>query len=433
MRTNVVEKRPILRTHEGAPAKIVDAEAQLRRSVMSCLLWEKEFYESGVTIADRIATLVPQVEPFAVARMAMQARSDMNLRHVPLLLVREMAKHPMHKAHVARTLAAVIQRPDELAEFVSLYWQGGKRPLSAQVKKGLAAAFGQFNEYSFAKYKGDGNAIKLRDVMFLVHPKPVDAALYKKIADNTLATPDTWEVALSSGADKRETWERLLSENKLGGLALLRNLRNMEQAGVNKNLIRIALAKMNTTRILPFRFIAAARYALEFEPELEAALFRSLDGEKLTGRTVVLIDVSGSMDAPLSAKSDMTRMDAACGVGMIAREIGDDVAVYTFSQSTVRVPARRGFALRDAIVNSQAHGGTYLGQAIQDANRVGYDRLIVVTDEQSHDPVGKPLAGAKSYLINPASAQNGVGYGAFTHIDGFSEAVIRYIVEIEKG
>lgn len=432
MKTNVAMERPKLRTHEGAPAKRIDAEAQLRRSVMSCLLWEKEFYESGVTIADRIATLVPQVEPFVVARMAIQARSEMNLRHVPLLLVREMAKHPMHKAYVASTLAGVIQRPDELAEFVSLYWKDGKRPLSAQIKKGLAAAFAQFNEYSFAKYKGDGNAIKLRDVMFLVHPKPVDAVLYKKIADNTLATPDTWEVALSSGADKRETWERLMSENALGGLALLRNLRNMEQVGVSKSLIRIALAKMNTTRILPFRFIAAAKYAPEFEPELEAALFRSLDGEKMTGRTVVLIDVSGSMEAPLSAKSDMTRMDAACGVAMVAREICDDVAIYTFSQNTVKVPARRGFALRDAVVNSQGHGGTYLGKALRDVNAVGYDRLIVITDEQSHDVVGNPV-GKLAYLINVASAQNGVGYGAFTHIDGFSEAVIRYIQEVEKG
>src|SRR4051812_38466639 len=80
------------RTHEGAPAKRIDALAQLERSVMSCLLWENEFYESGKTIGARIAELVAQVEPAEVARVAIQAKRDMRLRHVPLLLTRELMR-----------------------------------------------------------------------------------------------------------------------------------------------------------------------------------------------------------------------------------------------------------------------------------------------------------------------------------------------------
>jgi hypothetical protein len=116
------------------------------------MLFEDAFYESGVSISDRIASLVEKVEPAAVAALAIEAREKMKLRHVPLWLVRHMARLPKHKAYVAETLARVIQRADELSEFVSLYWLDGKQPLSAQVKKGLAKAFKKFDEYQLAKW-----------------------------------------------------------------------------------------------------------------------------------------------------------------------------------------------------------------------------------------------------------------------------------------
>ena len=83
------------------------------------------------------------MEAAKVAALAVEAREQMKLRHAPLLLVREMARHKTHRALVAETLAQVIQRADELAEFVAIYWKDGKPPLSAQVKKGLAQAFTQ--------------------------------------------------------------------------------------------------------------------------------------------------------------------------------------------------------------------------------------------------------------------------------------------------
>src|SRR5271168_2811683 len=135
------------RTHEGAPARNVSTALQLRRSVMACLLWENQFYEDGVEIAGRIQTLVPKVKPEVVAALAVEARGKMKLRHAPLLLVREMARQKTHRALVATTLTQVIQRADELAEFVAIYWKDGKTPLSAQVKKGLAQAFRKFDEY----------------------------------------------------------------------------------------------------------------------------------------------------------------------------------------------------------------------------------------------------------------------------------------------
>ena len=429
------------RTHEGAVAAVISEEQALRRSVLSCMLWERGFYEDGVEIAGRIHELVPKVAPERVAALAVEARERMKLRHVPLLLVREMARHASHRGLVAETLVRVIQRADELSEFVAVYWAGGRQPLSAQVKKGLASAFPKFDEYALAKYDRAG-AVRLRDVLFLSHARPNDAAqaeVWKRLVANELATPDTWEVALSAagrgeGADKREVWERLLVERRLGALALLRNLRNFDQAGVNDQLVLDALAAMKTERVLPFRFLASARVAPKWEQALEKAMIRSLEGRtaRLAGHTVLLVDVSGSMEATLSHRSEMRRTDAAYGLAILIREIAEDVTIYTFSNEARLVPSRRGMALRDALEQSQAHQATYLGAALEKVEkecRKGYDRIVVITDEQSHDRV--PAPRGKGYAINVASNRNGVGYGEWTHIDGWSEAVVEYIAELE--
>ncbi|HTX42495.1 MAG TPA: TROVE domain-containing protein [Acidobacteriaceae bacterium] len=420
------------RTHEGAPAKRITDEQALRRSVLACLLWENQFYEDGVEIAGRIRELVPKVEAAKVAALAVEAREAMKLRHAPLYLVREMARHATHRGLVSETLARVIQRADELAEFVAIYWADGRAPLSGQVKKGLAAAFPKFDEYALAKYDRAG-AVRLRDVLFLCHARPRDAAqaaVWKRLIDGQLATPDTWEVALSAGGDKRSSWERLLTERRLGALALLRNLRNMKDAGVSEDLVLGGLAAMKTDRVLPFRFLAAARYAPQWEEALEQAMFRSVESrEKLPGRTVLLVDVSGSMTAALSGRSEMLRTDAAYGLAVLLREIADEVSLYTFSDTLKRVPARRGFALRDALDQSQPHSGTQLGAALEKIDE-RYDRLIVITDEQSHDRV--PAPKGRGYVVNVASYRNGVGYGPWTHIDGWSESVVEYIRELER-
>lgn len=453
-----INMKNTIKTHEGAPAKQINPYLQLRRTVMSCLLWEKEFYESGQDIATRIKTLVPMIDPILVSKLAKEARNVMNLRHVPLLLVREMARTVSHRRYVSRALQSIIQRPDEITEFLAIYWADGKCPIAKKVKQGLARCFNKFSEYQFAKYDRD-NAIKLRDVMFLVHPTPyglggisekydkvarkngrkednlfsTEERLFEAITNRTLKTPDTWEVALSSGADKKETFIRLMAENKLGALAFLRNLRNMIEAQIPRALIDSYAETLNVSKVLPFRFIAAAKYAPSIEDIIEKMLLRAtVNSPRLEGKTTILVDVSGSMDAALSSKSQMTRLDAACGLAMIAREMCHEVRLLAFSDVLKDLPPRRGFALRDAIVSSLPHGGTRLGAAIQYINKEDtHERIIVITDEQSADQVPDPIA-KKSYMINIASARNGVGYYKWIHIDGFSEATLRFIVELEN-
>ncbi|NEV75629.1 TROVE domain-containing protein [Rhodopseudomonas sp. BR0C11] len=434
MRLNVSAKIAPVFTHEGAPAiRHLSAEQQLRRSVMSCLLWEREFYEDGKTIADRIVEHAEKVPPAVLAGIAIEARETFNLRHVPLLLLDVLSKTGKGDRIVADTVDRVIQRADEMGELLAIYWRNGRKMVPAQMRSGLARALCRFDEHRLAKYDRDG-AVKLRDVLRMVRPRPANdeqSALFRRIKDRTLSTPDTWEVALSGGADKRETFERLLREEKLGYLALLRNLRGMAAAGVDQDLIRGAiLARKGAHRVLPFRYVAAARAAPQFEPFLDQALQAAIaDLPRLGGRTIVLVDVSKSMEWAMSQKSDMVRMDAAAALGAIVN--AEQLRLFTFSDRVVEVPPRRGMAGVDAIKRSQAHNGTALGAAVAAVNAIPHDRLIVITDEQSADPVPPPGA-ERAYMINVASNRNGVGYGRWIHIDGFSEGVLRFIHEVER-
>ena len=433
-----VWKRMLVRTHEGAVAQRVDAKRELRRSVLTCLLWEDTFYEKGNEVAKRIAELVARNKPEDVAALACEARDTMQLRHVPLFLTRELARCEGAGPLVADTLERVIQRADELGEFVALYWKARKEPLSAGVKRGLAKAFTKFDAYQLAKYNRECT-VKLRDVLFLCHAKPKNAEqaeTWKKLVENTLESPDTWEVALSAGKDKRETWERLLREGKVGGMAVLRNLRLMLAAGVAPKLVADRLEK-GIARALPFRFVTAARHAPKLEEAIEKAMLKGIAGfEKLPGATGLLVDVSGSMNYKLAKKGETTRMDAAAGLAMLLREKAEEFHIATFSDLCVTLPARRGFALRDAIVNSQAHSATYLKRALSmlqgGKEWAEVERLIVITDEQSHDGI-LPAWTKRAYVINVAPYKSGISYGnGWTHIDGWSERVLDYIAAMEK-
>lgn len=443
-----VGKKVVNTTHEGAPAKRINALQQLERSVLACMLWEDTFYEDGESVANRIVQSVAALSGEEVANVAVKARNQFKLRHVPLLLAVSLANGTSEQRRVVgELLPQIIQRPDELTELLAIYWKDGRVPLRAQIKKGLARAFTKFNAYQLAKYNQDG-PIKLRDVMFLTHPNPESIPAdeirmrsevenkietFRKLAEGTLESPDTWEVNLSAGKDKKETFTRLLLEGKLGALALLRNLRNMEQAGVDSELIKHSILAMNTKRVLPFRFITAARYAPRYENELEQAMFKCLEGaEKLSGKTVLLVDNSGSMyGTKVSAKSELDRCDAAGALAILLREICEKVDVVAFSGNPTLVPARRGFALAEAIKATE-HGGTYTEKAKQYADKLGYDRIIIITDEQSHQALSNPLSGTTGYVINVASYKNGIGYGKWNHLDGFSEAIVDYIQEYEK-
>ena len=431
-------------THEGGKAAgHMTPKAQLLRQASTCMLWENTFYESGSEIAQGLAASCASAKPIDVVEVARRCRVDLKLRHVPLFLLAQLARPKAKPGRLlSDALADVIQRPDEMGEFLSIYAKvydytpkALKGHLPNAVKRGLARAFTKFSAYQLAKWDRAAG-VTLKDVMFLVHPKPKDeaqAALWKSLIDGSLAAPDTWEVALSSGVNKKETFTRLLTDNKLGYMALLANLRNMIEAGVDQLVIRKRLiGNAKGSRALPFRFLTAAKHAPALADALSEAMIAAVEGH-LDGMTYVIIDVSGSMDGKLAGKSQTVRVDAAAGLAILVREVSASCRLFTFSQSLVEIPNLRGLALSQSISASQPHGGTYLDAALDRLmmKLPRPDRAIVITDEQAHDGLGPAIAD-RAYIINVASYQPGLEVGGgWTRINGWSERVVDWIQQDE--
>lgn len=430
----------------------------LRRTCMAALLFEGTFYEDGESIADRITRYMKDLSPEQARSLLKEAKVDNKLRHVPLLLLTCMAKNgQLTSDDVAKT----ITRVDDMAELIAIYQSNSdnKHMIPHSIQKGMAKAFPKFDEYQLAKYKGNKDAIKLRDVIRLAHPKPVNeeqSLLWKKVVDGNLATPDTWEVALSSTKDKKAEWTRLLTTktedgyNKLGALALIRNLRGMQNAGVNDATIREAVKSASVGKLLPFQFVTAARMNPSLGDVLEDKFFESMENvEKLKGSTLLLVDDSGSMDSPLSTRSETKRQDVAGALAAITRATCDkdgEVKLYAFTQTLNEIPSHlKGFALASYFRGS---GGTAVidctNKAIENfknSHDGKYpDRVIVITDEQdnssySRSKIANLPKGTRGYFVNVAPYEKGIAYNkssGWTTISGWSDSLIKYIAKVES-
>ena len=461
----------------GNQTRELTAYEKLQRSAINCLLWEDTFYEDGESIADRIKKYMKQVTPEQARSVLKEAKVDNKLRHMPLFLLVNMAKNGYL---TAEDVANTITRVDDMSELLSLYWSTdwkdstgntvkNKHTVPKSIVKGIQKALPKFDEYQLAKYRGDRYDVSLKTVIKMTHPKPENAemeALWGRAINGNLATPDTWEVGLTNchtPAEKKEFWTRMLTEktekgfNKLGALALIRNLRNMQSVNVDEDNIRSALGSASMSKILPFQLVTAARYAPQLEDVLETKLLESIDSmEKLEGDTVVLLDTSGSMRSPLSGKGETTCQDVAASMGAIIRGVCNKSIIYTFQEDIQVVPSgRKGFALIDCVRRAPS-GGTSVIDCTNDAVRMYKEshngkypaRVIVVTDEQTNsDGTGRSWrrgttvkldnlpSNCNGYIINVGTYENGVGYNNscnYVHINGWSENVLKYISAYEK-
>jgi hypothetical protein len=437
----------------GPHAAKQDVEATLRRLVMTCLLWEKNAYCDGQEVVNQIKALVPQVQN--AGSLAVEARYEQKLRHVPFMIVREMVRN--HMPDVAETLAKICNRPDEMAEFVAMYWadNNDKKSLPAAVKRGLAKAFDKFDEYQLAKYNQLDKEVKLRDVLFLCHAKPTGDRhdLYKRLIANELKTPDTWEVGMSAAKDvdeKRAVWERLIESKKLPAYAFLKNLRNMQEAGVSRDAMAQAFANCKVDMLLPIDFLKARKYASNWTREIEDLMYRcAKTWPRLNGFSTLVIDVSGSMASKLSGKSEFTRMDAAASMAVLAAECCDHVSIYATSgddtrriHATKKIEALRGFALADKILYASSElgsGGIFTRQVCNfiRGEEEAPDRLMIFSDSQDcdHPNSGQPKPhGKRNYVIDVSSESHGVNYkGIWTaEISGWSEHFLKFVATMES-
>lgn len=456
MSRSVFDKSERLAGGYGAYAARQDAVSLLKRVVMANLLWEDIAYIDGREVAAQLSELVPQCLPEAVYEIALAARMEQKLRHTPLLLAVEVCRYPRHSKFVSRLLPQIITRADMLTDFLALYWirNGGKKTVSHQALKGLAEAFHNFDEYQFAKYDRDAE-IKLRDVMFLCHPTPrnqEEEILFRKIAERSLSVPDTWEVSLSAGDDKKATWERLVLQKKLGALAFLRNLANMHRVSVDREVIEKGFDTLSSSTLLPFDFLKAAKMNPEFKHLIEPAMLKAAANQPhLYGKTLFIIDVSGSMDARISAKSVLTRLDCAMAMAILAAEVCCDFEIVCTAgrypegaeHEWIRYP-RRGFAMMAQIEAAERRlggWGIFTTQCLEwckdkFAGQRPFDRIIVFSDSQDQDRSGKlPQPFAKfNYICDVSCHTHGIAYnGVWTaEISGFSEHFLSYIAQYEQ-
>lgn len=436
----------------GMTAARQDSYSLLRRVVLANLLWEKIAYVDGESVTEQIRKLIPLCTPKQVNDLAIEARELQKLRHTPLFIAVQMLKYPEHRKYVASLLPRIITRADMLTDFVTIYKtenDGKIKPLAHAAKKGLAKAFDNFNEYQFAKYDRNA-AIKLRDVMFLVHPKAPQGKeeLYKKIADRTLKTPDTWEVELSAGKDKRATWERLINEKKIGGLAMLRNIRNMMEASVPAKTIQLGLSNLKGAMLLPFDFVKSARINPEFKGHLEEVMLSTYAHlPKLPGRTLFIVDRSGSMGANVSDKSTFTRQEVAYAMAMLACNLCEDFSLVVtagddfaskHSSEWIKYPAK-GFDIFEQMKDAKVGGGGIFTRQVLEWSKQNlgeeFDRIIVFSDSQDCDKQDKtPHPFAKyNYICDVSANKHGVNFkGRWTaEISGWSEHFLTYIAAYE--
>ncbi len=490
--------------HEGETAYTMSPKLELYSAVVTTMMSGDKFYESKDETLNRIRSLVRDVartDPAFVAKLAVYAREQMHLRTVPLVLLVELDKciRDIPKPYVQKGIERAIQRPDEMTELLAYFaithkHNGTKKVsgLSHALRRGLATVFTKFDEYQLQKYNRP-NAFKLRDVLFLAHPKPRDEAqadLWKRLVADQLATPETWETELSKAGQgvqldaektliKREAWEKMIDGRKMGYMATLRNLRNILEANVSPEHIQKVIVLLTNkeavlkSKLFPFRFYSAARelesidslYAPLILAALDTAMQHSaanIRGFGTNDRIHISVDTSGSMSAALSKMSTMKLQDVGLIMAMLLQEVSTLVEVSIFGTTLKRVNLTKGNILGNTdklakysdMVGSSTNG-YLIPRDLLDRKAV-VDRVVVFTDCQLYRDHGgfwgaprpesfdtlwkryrKEVApNAKLYIFDLAGYGNtpvSVNSDGVYLISGWSEKVFEIIEAYENG
>ena len=487
------------KNYEGARAYAMTPELELYSAVVTASLSDT-FYEKKDERVDRIAQLIRKVSPEFVARLAVYTRTEMHLRSIPLLLLVELAKVHNGDDLVARAVEKTVLRADEIMELLMCYqWRnssGDARKklgkLSRQIQNGLQRAFNRFDEYQFAKYDRDGLEVKLRDALFLVHPKAKDEqqqALFDKIVNRQLEIPYTWETELSALGQQqfesetqkqeavREKWEELINSGKLGYMALMRNLRNILQANVSllemqKVASRLSdAAQVAKSKQLPFRYLLAYReikqvnsvYTAKILSALELAAKASvenLEGFGTNTRVLLAADVSGSMQRPVSAKSTVQNFDIGILLSMLLQSKCESVVSGMFGETwkVINLPQDNILAntiemhCREGEVGYSTNGYKVIDYLVKENMKM--DKVMIFTDCQMWDSDRRYYGRAEKEIKDSWHAYKSmfpeaklylfdlVGYGQLPMrlaepdvylIAGWSDRVFDVLSAIDKG
>ena len=457
--------RPTIKTvnHEGHKAYQMQAKEKLVTQVLTSFFNEEKFY--GDNSGEILQTLqeVIRTDPEFVSNLAVFARREFNMRSISHVLTAYLAYEPAGKPFVRSTIKGVAVRGDDITEIMSCYLNTFGKPIPNSLKKGIGDVLKTLDEYSLAKYKGDSKAVKMRDLLCLCRPKPQNgeqAELWSRCLEGKLAIPETWETQLSAKGNTKEVWQDMIDGGKVGYMALLRNLRNIIKAHPDNldkvyEKLRDPVA-VRKSKQLPFRYLSAYK-TLKDEclgssktyDVLEDALDASISNlPKLPGKTVIAIDISGSMSDPVSAKSNVRCYEIAMLLGLIANRICDDAIVYTFNHGVYNVTVSKRISILNEVSKTRCYGGTAmeLPFAAMIDQKVKADRIIILSDNECNSSWRGTVQGyADQYRRQTGNdiwvhAIDLQGYGTQQFhgpktniVAGWSEKVFDFILLAEEG
>lgn len=446
-------------TYEGAPGWARDTRSELFLLAVTALAGEDTFYESGAARDSRLAELAGKAAVEDVdwtTRLVGWVRGEGNLRSAAVLIAAEgvaaRLAAGLHGGNRA-LVAAAMRRPDEPGGMIAYWLARHGRAVPKPVK--------------LAKYDTSAAAVRFGDVLELTHPAPVapwqgdlfahaisrrhgrddgapESLAVLRAREGLLALPAdqrratvladdgterladagmTWESVAGwmGGPLDAAVWERLAPV--MGYMALLRNLRNFDEAGLSDTVAAKVAARIADpvqvakSRQLPLRFLSAYRAApsLRWGAALESALQASLDNvPALPGRTLILVDRSASMWSPLSARSKVTQADAAAMFGSAVALRAEHGDLVEFGTGSNVVRPRKGESLLRVIKRFNDLGGTNTAAAVR-KHYAGHDRVLIVTDEQAwggwhgEDPTAVVPAQVPVYTWNLAGYRYGHG------------------------
>ena len=441
--------------------KMKDKE-KLVTQVLTSFFNEKKFYGDNTADMQNTIKSVIKSDPQFVANLAVFARREFNMRSVSHALIAHLAHEIEGKPYVRKVVKAATLRGDDVTEIMACYLSMFSKPIPNALKKGISDAMQGFDEYTLAKYKGNGKEVKMRDLLCLCRPTPkneTQSALWKRLLNDELEIPVTWETELSAHGNNKETWEKLIESGKCGYMAQLRNLRNILQANPS-NLDKVLATiedpeKVRKSKQLPFRYLSAYKELENIGGSrvfdvLENAIEASIDNmPKLSGTTVIAVDVSGSMSDPVSAKSKVKCYEIAALLGLMANKICENSYLYQFNNNIEKVAVSHRTAILETALKTRCGGGTSMHLPFDKmiTDKVNADRIIILTDNECNGGYwSKPVqtyadkyryATGNDIWVHAIDLQ-GYGtqqfYGKKTNvIAGWSERVFEFIKLAEQG
>ncbi|MBO8185711.1 TROVE domain-containing protein [Streptomyces spirodelae] len=499
-------------THEGGKAHVRDAKSELVLLAVVNMVGEDTFYESAADRDNRYADLVHTVaveDGAWTARFVAWLRDEAQMRSASLVAAAHAVWARLAEGEHGdnrRIVAAACRRADEPGEFLAFWTATFGRAVPKPVKRGLGDAVRRlYTEKALLKYDTDSHAFRFGDVLELIHAapdpdKPWQGELFRHAIDRrhgrgapvpealpTVAAraelmavpavdrqfvptqPDgpavlaragmTWEALAGwlQGPMDAAAWEAVLPS--MGLMAQLRNLRNFDRAGVSDEAAQQVVDRLRDpeqiarSRQFPYRFLSAYRAApsLRWAHALEQALAHSTANvPSLPGRTLLLVDSSGSMQGSVSARSTVSHADVGALFGATLAHRGEQVEMYGFASGHFRHELPRGGSVLPAVEAFRSRlgevgYGTETVAALR-ATYDGHDRVVIVSDMQAFHYPGSDARGVSVSEAVPDSVPvfgvNTSGYAPAAldtsrpnrfEIGGFSDKLFTMMALLSEG